>query len=140
MLAMAGRYFWGGLAVFFATGVAFLWVRDDPDATSSLTSAIQTLCLLSTAIAGIVTLLGLSDKIINGSSRLHDRRIDDFKDHSSDGQGPPSRRYRRGDRVEFVREDSSDDRSNLVEVRRFIEYNERGSEVWEVLSKYKESC
>jgi hypothetical protein len=153
MFAGSGKYLGWAVGLLVVSVVIFLFSVNGPHLRAGPgASKIDPVAIISTItglIGALATLVTALDKYRGGGTEKTNTtsvggtdtrppQVDDFPDYETPKFAPPARRYRRGDLVEFVRTDRRDDRYNLVEVRRFVQYDRDGYEVWTVIDKYRE--
>src|SRR5262245_55686680 len=153
MLAGSGKYFGWAVGLFALSAIVFVFSLSTgrPHLRTPGAPAIEPVAIISaitglaSALAALITAIdkfwhqpkNSPEPTSGDGGRRGSDFLDDYPDYQTPRRAPPARRYRRGDIVKFIRPDSRSRRYNLIEMRRFIEYDEEGYEVWTVIDKYR---
>jgi hypothetical protein len=152
-MARSGKIIWWAVGICVVSLVIFLLPSIDGRHLRA-TSTTDPIKMIAAVTALISALTGLITGVIAAIDKLRSKGKDvqtpaagsnqsrpepnDREDYETPRGTRPSKRFSRGDELEYVRPDWRDDRFNLVEIRRFVEYDYEGYEVWTVVDKYRE--
>src|SRR5262245_52806662 len=157
MVAGSGKYFWVAVIFLVPSALVLLYSLSTgrPHYRAGGAPALDPVAIISaitTLLSTITALITAIDKFGKKGSEAKDtpepttdvgrrptpRDPDEYVDYDEPRRSRRGGRYRRGQVVEFVRPDRNDDRYILVDVARFVRYNQEGKEVWDVFKRYRE--
>ena len=141
-MAVFGKYLWWAVGLLVLSAVLFLLPSVDGRhlRATSTNDPVKIITAITGLLSAIAVLIGAIDKLRSGKKAPPDdsKQPNDREDYETPRGTRPTKRFSRGDELEYVRPDWRDKIFNLVEVRRFLEYDHEGYEVWTVVDKYLE--